>query len=92
MFPTAHRTCAIFGPVSSGGTEAGVKVSQSVVGAGRLGLGGDANVGSGGGTDRGGGGDGQGGDGCRLSWWEDNVAKLTLGTEPNYPLAYAPGL
>ena len=27
-----------------------------------------------------------------MSWWDDNVANLTLGTEPNVPLAYAPGL
>ena len=36
-----------------------------------------------------GGVDGRGRDGDRLSWWEDNVANLTLGTEPNAPLAYA---
>ena len=48
--------------------------------------------GSGGGADRGGGGDGQGGDGYILSRWKDNVAKLTLGTEPNTPLDYDPGL
>ena len=35
---------------------------------------------------------GRGGDGYRLSRWEDNVANLTLGTEPNALLAYAPGL
>ena len=88
MFPTAHCTCAIFGPVSSGGAEAGVKVSQAVVGSGRLGLGGDANVGSGGGTDRGGGGDGQDGyEGGLGRWGEDNVTNLILGTETNTPLA-----
>ena len=27
-----------------------------------------------------------------LSWWEDNIAHVTLGTDPNAPLAYAPGL
>ena len=27
-----------------------------------------------------------------LSQWEDNVAYVTLGTEPNSPLAYGPGL
>ena len=40
----------------------------------------------------GGGGYGRGGDRDRLSQWEDNVEKLTLGTEPNAPLAYDPGL
>ena len=40
----------------------------------------------------GGGGYGWGGDGYRIIQWEDNVSNLTLGTEPNAPLAYAPGL
>ena len=48
----------------------------------------------GGGTYKGAGGDGQGGDrdGNILSQWEDNVVNLTLGKEPNYPLAYNMGL
>ena len=45
-----------------------------------------------GGTDGGGGGDGWEGDRYGLSWWEDNLAQITLGTEPNNPFAYAPGL
>ena len=46
------------------------------------------------GTDGGVGGDGRDGDRDRygLSLWEDNVSKTTLGTEPNAPLAYDPGL
>ena len=38
------------------------------------------------------GGDGRDGDEDRLSQWEDNVARVTLGTEPNYLLAYDLGL
>ena len=49
-------------------------------------------IGLGGGTGRGGGGDGQDGDGDGLSRWEDNVAHVTLGMEPNAPLAYDPEL
>ena len=40
-------------------------------------------------------GDGDGdrdGDGYGLSWWEDNIANVTLGTEPNAPLDYDTGL
>ena len=44
--------------------------------------------------------DGRDGDGDRdrdrdrdgISRWDDNVAHITLCTEPNYPPAYAPGL
>ena len=83
---------AHYGAVSGGGAETGATGFQSVVVTEHGGFGGDADNILGGGTDGGGGGDGQGGDGCRLSWWEDNVAKLTLGMEPNNSLAYAPGL
>ena len=75
--------------MSDGGADAGVKGYQAVVASGRIGCGGDADGDSGGGTDRGWGGDGQSGDGDRLSQWEDNVDRLTLGTEPNSTLAYA---
>ena len=51
-----HCDQAHYGPVSSGGAEAGVKGGQAVVVTGRIGLGGDADGGSGGGTDGGGGG------------------------------------
>ena len=44
------------------------------------------------GEDGGGGGDRWDVDRYRLSWWEDNVENFNLGTEPNAPLAYAPGL
>ena len=52
------------------------------------------NGGLGGGTDRGGEGGGRDRDRDRdrLSWWEDNVANVTLGTETNATLDYAPGL
>ena len=51
-----------------------------------------ANGGSGRGTGVGGRGDIQDGYGDRLSRWEDNVANVTLGMEPNVPLVYAPVL
>ena len=56
------------GPVSGGGSEAGVKGYQEVVGAGHIGCVWDAYGGSGGGTDRGGGQNGYG-DRDRLSQW-----------------------
>ena len=49
--------------MSGGGVEAGVKGDQAVVGAGRIGCGGDTDGISEGGTDGGGGGDGRDGDG-----------------------------
>ena len=55
-------------------------------------MGWDADGGLGGGTDGRGGGDGQEGYRDILSWLEDNVAQVTLGTDPNDPLAYAPVL
>ena len=63
-----------------------------MVGEGRPGYGGDTDGGSGGGTGGGAGGDVQDGDRDRLNWWEDNVANLILGTEPNTSLVYDPGL
>ena len=71
-----------------GGAEVGVKADQAVVGAGLIVCGGDADGGSGVGTDGRVGGDEQDGDGDGLSRWEDNVAHITLGTETNDPLAY----
>ena len=80
---------AHYGTVSGGREEAGVNGDQAVVGAGRIGCGGDANGVSGGGTDGGGGGlDGWDGDGDRIVRWEDNVAKVTLGSEPNASPVY----
>ena len=83
-----------YGPVSGGGSEAGVEGSQLVVVAGRTGYGGDVDGGWGGVTDGAGGEGGRyrNGDRYGLSRWEDNVAHLTLGTEPNSPLDYALGL
>ena len=46
----------------------------------------------GGGTDKGGLLGLQGEDGHRLSWWEDDLKNLTLGTDPNAPIAYDLGL
>ena len=77
--------------MSGGVADAGVKGDQAVVLAGRIGCGGDADVVLGGITD-GRGGDVREGDGDGLSRWEDNVAHVTLVTEPNGPFAYAPGL
>ena len=78
-----------YGPVSGGGAENGVVGLQAVVGAGRNVCGGDSDGVSGGRTDGGGEGDVWDGDGKRLSRWEDYLANLTLGTEPNAPLVYA---
>ena len=77
--------------MSGGGAEDRVKDEKSVVGSGSNGCGGDADGGPGGRTN-GGGGYGWNGDGDRLSWWEDNLAHVTIGTEPNAPLDYDPGL
>ena len=85
---TVYCGQAYYGPVSGGGAEAGVKGDQAVVGAGLIVCGGDADGGSGVGTDGRVGGDEQDGDGDGLSRWEDNVAHVTLGTETNDPLAY----
>ena len=63
-----------------------------MVGAGRTGFGGDADGRSRGGTVGGVGVDGQDRDGDTLSWWEDNIAHVTLGTDTNDTLAYALGL
>ena len=80
--------------MSSGGLEARVKGRQAVVVLGRIGLVGHADGESGGGMDGGEGGDGHDRykDGDRLNRWEDTVANVTLGTEPNSHLASAPGL
>ena len=53
---------------------------------GRGGCGWDADGGLGGGSGRNGDGDG------RIIRWEYTVANVILGTEPDVPLAYAPGL
>ena len=71
--------------MSGGVSAAGVKGGQTVVGAGRLGLIGDADGGSGGRTYGGVRGDRLDGDGDRLNWWEDTVASLILGTDNNSP-------
>ena len=57
--------------------------------AGRIGLGGYAYIGTGGGTGGGGGGGGRHEEGDGLNRWEDNLANVILGMEPNAPLAYA---
>ena len=53
---------------------------------------GDEDISSGCGTDEGRVGYGKDRDGDGLNWWEDIVANVILGTEPNVPLAYVPGL
>ena len=73
-----------------GGAETGAKGFQAVVGTERGLCGEDVGGSLLGGTDRGRGEDGRHGDRYRLSWWEDNVANSTLGTDTNSPLAYAP--
>ena len=80
--------------MSGGVAEARVKGGKEVVGVERLGLGGYADVGLVGGTDRRVGRYGQDGDRDRggLNWWEDTIANIILGMETNAPLASAPGL
>ena len=66
---------------------------QEVVGAGKIGIGGDADIVSGGGTGGGGGGDKRSVIVNRqLIRWEVTVTNLLLGTGPNVPLAYDLGL
>ena len=56
--PPPEHSCTVYcdharyGTVSGFGAEAGVKGDQAVVGVGRTGFGGDADGGSGGGTDK----------------------------------------
>ena len=49
----------------------------------------DADVSLVGGMGGGGRGYGHNRDRSRLSWWGDNVAHVTLGMAPDYPLSYA---
>ena len=63
--------------MSSGGVEDGVNFGQAVVGAGWLGLGGDADGGLGGGK-YGGGGDEWDVDGDGLNWWGVYFSKYYL--------------
>ena len=81
-----------YGPLSGGGESSGVMGGQLVVVTRRLGLGRDADVRLGGGTDGGGGVDGWDGDRYRPNRWKDTAENAILETEPNSPLAYAPGL
>ena len=78
--------------MSGGRADAGVKGGQAVMGSRRPEFGGDEDISSGCGTDEGRVGYGKDRDGDGLNWWEDMVANVILGTEPNVPLAYVPGL
>ena len=71
--------------MSSSRAVPGVKVGQVVVGAGQLGLGGDADRGLGGGMGGGVGGYGRDSGGYGLNWWEDTLANVILGEEPCSP-------
>ena len=70
----------------------GPRIFQAVVVTGQGGCGRDADIRSGGRTDRGGGVYIWDGDRDIITWWEDTVANITLGTDTNATLAYAPGL
>ena len=70
----------------------GVKGGQAVAVIRRLGLGRDTDGGSGGGMNRGWVEYGQDGDGYAINMCKDTVANIIFGTEPNDPLASAPGL
>ena len=77
----------------SGGVGAsGVTGAQLVVGTGRSGIGRDADSVLGCGTNRGGRGYGRDGGGDGINRWEDTVANVILGKDPNAPLDYALGL
>ena len=89
---TVHFDQDHYEPVLGSGAETGGKDIQAVMGIGQIGFGRDADGGSGGGTGGGGIGDGWDGGEDGLNWWGDNVANITLGTETNDPLAYAPVL
>ena len=79
--------------MSGGGEASGVTGVQSVVVSGRPGLGEDADGVLGCRMGGGGGVYGWDGDGERqIIRWEDTVANIIVGTDPNAPLAYAPGL
>ena len=98
--PPLEQSCTVYcdkahyGPVSGSGEEALVKDGQLVAEAIHTRFGEDTDGGLGGGTDGGGRGYRRDRDrnGYGLSWWEDNVAQITVGAEPNNPLVYAPGL
>ena len=76
---TVHGDQAHYGPVSNRRDASGFTGGQTVVGAGRLGLGGDVDGGKGGGMGGRGGGDGRYGDGYRkLIRWEGIVANANF--------------
>ena len=90
---TVYYDQAHYGLVSGGEADTGDTGIQAALGSGRDGCGGDANGGLGGRTERGAGGDGRDDDGDgQLIRWEYTVANVILGTEPNAPRDYAPGL
>ena len=78
--------------MSRGGADTGAKGIQSVVVTGQGVCGRDEDEGLGGRTDGRGGGYGWEGEKDGLNWWEDNVANINVGTEPNAPIDYAPKL
>ena len=83
---------ADYGPVPGGGVETEAKGVQEVVVTEHDGFGREEDNWSGGGIDGSIGVYIWDGDGERISWREDNVANINLGTETNAPLEYAPGL
>ena len=74
--------------MSGCGAESRVKDYQAVVGAGRIGCGGDTDSVLGGEMDIEGGGDRRDKDGYRLTWWDNNVVQVSLKTDPNAHFAY----
>ena len=90
---TVHCNHAYHGPMSGRGEASGVTDVQGVVVSRRPGLVEDTDDGSGGGTGVGEGGDRQ--DEYRdtqIMRWEDTLANVILGTEPNSTLDYDLGL
>ena len=78
--------------MSNSRAAAGVKFGQEMVGSRCIGIVGDVDSGSGGGTYRWLGGDIRDRDSDRQNQWEDTVENLISGTETNVPLASAPVL
>ena len=83
---------ADYGSVPGGGVDTESKGVQEVVVTKQGGCGREEDNWSGGGIDGSIGVCIWDGEGYIISWWEDNVANITLGTETHAPLDYDPGL
>ena len=89
---TVHCYQAHYGPGPGGRASSGVKCVQAVVGTGLLRIERNMNGGSVDGMIGGGGRDRKNDEIDGLKRWEDNVARIISGTEPNAPLSSALGM